>query len=277
MGGFPEFPAEHPTKAQLDPWIDSWTEDLNTSGFGAFTRGEVPFEVSRLKVVRPLLVVPADASAAAVIDAKNADIKAQNDSMKEEFDAKLVELKNRLAGKLSRAMRANAKVRLKALQKACQIGTSGSHDSGRCPVHAHSTRDMSAQARQRSGCKWGSVQSGRDPIGTAWCLGRCAWLDWQALSLAQAKEDVVLNALLIIARTSTPRTCAMRGALQGSECVGGRARSGMGSRDGGQARSWCAGASVRAARGSSWRPQARAGAAARMRHAFTPREPSNLY
>ena len=97
--------------------------------------------------------------------------------------------------------------------------------SGRCPVHAHSTRDMSAQARQRSGCKWGSVQSGRDPIGTAWCLGRCAWLDWQALSLAQAKEDVVLNALLIIARTSTPRTsapCAAR-SKEVSASVGERA------------------------------------------------------
>ena len=85
VGSFPDFPAEHPTKAQLDPWIDSWTEDLNTSGFGAFTRNEVPFEVARLKVLRPLLVVPADAGAAAVIDAKNADIKAQNDSMKEEL------------------------------------------------------------------------------------------------------------------------------------------------------------------------------------------------
>ena len=93
-------------------------------------------------------------------------------------------------------------------------------------------RQGSARDANGDQCK---VVSGRDPIGTAWCLGRCAWLDWQALSLAQAKEDVVLNALLIIARTSTPRTCAMRGALQGSECVGGRARSGMGSRDGGQA------------------------------------------
>ena len=152
--------------------------------------------------------------------------------------------------------------------------------SGRCPVHAHSTRDMSAQARQRSGCKWGSVQSGRDPIGTAWCLGRCAWLDWQALSLAQAKEDVVLNALLIIARTSTPRTCAMRGALQGSECVGGRARSGMGSRDGGQA----GGAQERvcapraAAHGGRKRGQARQlTEAASEGRCVTPRRPSNLY
>jgi len=72
----------------------------------------------------------------------------------------------------------------------------------------------------------GTDDDGTDDGGFGGGSGRC---------LAQAKEDVVLNALLIIARTSTPRTCAMRGALQGSECVGGRARSGMGSRDGGQA------------------------------------------
>ena len=50
-GSFPDFPGEHPTKAQLEPWIDTWTEDLNTSGYGAFTRGEVPFEVLKLKVM----------------------------------------------------------------------------------------------------------------------------------------------------------------------------------------------------------------------------------
>ena len=35
VGGFPVFPGEHPTKAQLEPWLDAWTEDLNTSGFSA--------------------------------------------------------------------------------------------------------------------------------------------------------------------------------------------------------------------------------------------------
>ena len=128
MGGFPVFPGEHPTKAQLEPWLDAWTEDLNTSGFGAFTRGEIPVECLKLKVTRALLAVPSDAAAAAVIDAKNADITAANDAMKDEFDSKLVELKNRLAGKLSRAMRPHAKVRLKALLSSCKIGSDGSYD-----------------------------------------------------------------------------------------------------------------------------------------------------
>ena len=127
-GSFPDFPGEHPTKAQLEPWIDTWTEDLNTSGYGAFTRGEVPFEVLKLKVMRPLLNVPADASAAAVINAKNADIEASNDAMKEEYESKLNELRNRLAGRLSRALRKNANQRLKALNVSCRIGTSGSVD-----------------------------------------------------------------------------------------------------------------------------------------------------
>ena len=84
VGGFPVFPGEHPTKAQLEPWLDAWTEDLNTSGFGAFTRGEVPVECLKLKVTRALLTVPSDAAAAAVIDAKNADITAANKAMKDE-------------------------------------------------------------------------------------------------------------------------------------------------------------------------------------------------
>ena len=52
----------------------------------------VPFEVLRLKVMRALISVPADAAAAAVIIAKNADIQALNDAMSAEYEAKLVEL-----------------------------------------------------------------------------------------------------------------------------------------------------------------------------------------
>ena len=64
---FPEFPGEHPSKAQLEPWLDAWTEDLNTSGYGAFTRNEVPHECAKLLILRGLLAVPADPAAAAAL------------------------------------------------------------------------------------------------------------------------------------------------------------------------------------------------------------------
>lgn len=50
--GFPDFPGEHPSKADVERWITVWTEDLGTSGYGAFTRGEVPYEVVKLKQLR---------------------------------------------------------------------------------------------------------------------------------------------------------------------------------------------------------------------------------
>ena len=55
--GFPEFPGENPTKVQLEEWIEAWDEDMNQAGFGAFTRGELPYDVAKL-VARPLLPVP---------------------------------------------------------------------------------------------------------------------------------------------------------------------------------------------------------------------------
>ena len=45
---FPEFPSEKPTKSQKINWIESWTEDLNNSGYSALLRGEVPFEIAKL-------------------------------------------------------------------------------------------------------------------------------------------------------------------------------------------------------------------------------------
>ena len=79
--GFPDFPGEHPSKADVERWITAWTEDLGTSGYGASTRNEVPYEVVKLKQLRPLLTVPTEPAAKAVIDGKNADIQAANDAI----------------------------------------------------------------------------------------------------------------------------------------------------------------------------------------------------
>ena len=66
--------------------------------------GEDPFELKKL-APRPLLTVPADAAAAASVEAKNADITHSNDTNKKEYDARLREIKNRVAQKLKRALR----------------------------------------------------------------------------------------------------------------------------------------------------------------------------
>ena len=66
---FPEFPGEYPTRVQLDAWIKVWIEDMNVTGFGAFARGELPYEVAKL-IPRDLLAVPTDAAlAVGVMDA----------------------------------------------------------------------------------------------------------------------------------------------------------------------------------------------------------------
>ena len=63
---FPEFPGEYPTRVQLDAWIKVWI-----TGFGAFARGELPYEVAKL-IPRELLAVPTDPALAVGVTEKNA-------------------------------------------------------------------------------------------------------------------------------------------------------------------------------------------------------------
>ena len=113
--GFPEFPSEEPDKPILRVWVDVATETSNTLGFGCFMRGELPFEVAKL-VPRPLLNVPADATAAAAVAIKNDEIRHNNGILKLEREAKLVEFKNRFAARLAKSMRRTAPLRLKMLK-----------------------------------------------------------------------------------------------------------------------------------------------------------------
>ena len=55
---FPDFPDEKPSKKDIIKYLDSWEEDLNTAGYGAFLRGETPHQLAKL-APRPLLDVPA--------------------------------------------------------------------------------------------------------------------------------------------------------------------------------------------------------------------------
>ena len=84
---FPDFPGEKPSKLALERWCDTWYEDLSAIGYSAVLRGEDPFELKKL-APRPLLTVPANAAAAASVEAKNADITHSNDTNKKEYDAR---------------------------------------------------------------------------------------------------------------------------------------------------------------------------------------------
>ena len=38
----PEFPTEKPAKNELVKWLDTWKDELNTSGYAALLRGDEP-------------------------------------------------------------------------------------------------------------------------------------------------------------------------------------------------------------------------------------------
>ena len=112
---FTEFPGENPTKVQLEEWIEAWDEDMNQAGFGAFTRDELPYDVAKL-VARPLLPLPTEADKIAAVTVKNSEITYHNNVLKIEQEGKLIEIKNRLASRVAKAMKKTAKLRLQALQ-----------------------------------------------------------------------------------------------------------------------------------------------------------------
>ena len=119
---WPPFPGEKPSKQKLISWLDSWEDDLNTGGFAALLRDEIPFDCQKLKP-RPLIPVPLDADPvrAASYAEKNAQIQYENDLKRDELDARVLECKNRLAAKLKKALRPTAPLLLSRLLAAHAI------------------------------------------------------------------------------------------------------------------------------------------------------------
>ena len=119
---WPPFPGEKPSKQKLISWLDSWEDDLNTGGFAALLRDEIPFDCQKLKP-RPLIPVPLDADPvrAASYAEKNAQIQYENDLKRDELDARVLECKNRLAAKLKKAFRQTAPLLLGRLLAAHAI------------------------------------------------------------------------------------------------------------------------------------------------------------
>ena len=46
---FPEIPGENPTQSEIAAWLDTWTDDWTSHGFAAHLRGDVPFDLLKLK------------------------------------------------------------------------------------------------------------------------------------------------------------------------------------------------------------------------------------
>ena len=67
-------------------------------------------------VARPLLPVPTEVEKQAAVLVKNSEITYQNSVIKIEQQGKLIEIKNRLASRIAKAMNKTAKLRLQALQ-----------------------------------------------------------------------------------------------------------------------------------------------------------------
>ena len=123
---FPDFPGENPPQAEMLKWLDAWHDDLVTSGFSAHLRGELPFELAKLKP-RELLPVPTDAAAAVSVTIQNSSITHTNEINATEIKERTIELDNRLARKIAKSMRKKAPIRLKKLLKDHQLkNTDGS-------------------------------------------------------------------------------------------------------------------------------------------------------
>lgn len=116
---FPEHPGERPSKVAHKRWATKWRASLSQMGYAAPLRGEEPYEVKKLQD-RPRIPDPGLALApptpSASIASENAKIDHQNALNKLEREARMDEIKNRLASKLSQAMELKCPLRWKRLK-----------------------------------------------------------------------------------------------------------------------------------------------------------------
>ena len=74
--GLPVWPAENPTRVQLEAWFEVAQPWLTSKGFSAFIRGDTLRENIKL-VDRVVITVPTDAAAAVAANEVNAKITSQ--------------------------------------------------------------------------------------------------------------------------------------------------------------------------------------------------------
>ena len=117
---FPEYPGEKPTKLEQITWLDTWKDDLIAGGYGALLRKETPFALAKLlpKSMHDVTSVT-DEARKFTLELDNARISSENARNKIEYDSRMVELKNGLASKLKKSLRAKAPLLLKTIEDKC--------------------------------------------------------------------------------------------------------------------------------------------------------------
>ena len=119
-----DYPSERPDKQAFDKWFAKATTTLTTQGYGSLLRQEVPYELRKL-IPRPLVVIPADPTAAAAAAVKNADIQWQNDVNAKDVEARTQEIETRLGAALWQAFQANAKLSWEVMAEGNQYKDGG--------------------------------------------------------------------------------------------------------------------------------------------------------
>jgi len=113
---FPDYPEEKPKKSDLITWVETWEEDMNAIGYAPLFRGDTPYECKDLKP-RPTIIIPEDTEAGKrlTLETENTRIEHVNEVNKEKLDARLLEMRTRLANKIKKSMRRTAPIQLKKL------------------------------------------------------------------------------------------------------------------------------------------------------------------
>ena len=114
------YPREKPSRAELIKWLEGGREYLGSIGYGPFLRKEDPYDLAKLAPISLETVsAAADAETKAAVATENRRITRENAKNKIEYDARKREIQNRLAARISIAMRMTAPIKLKDLKSKC--------------------------------------------------------------------------------------------------------------------------------------------------------------
>ncbi|KAL3924142.1 MAG: hypothetical protein SGPRY_004004, partial [Prymnesium sp.] len=133
---WPAFPCEDPTRRELEEWLESWDSSVKATEIEALLAGEIPASLivisAETDLTDAVLLSPAQDESQADMAKKttrNSRVRAayRAESLrKQEYESKLIQMRNAFAGKMERAMRESAPARLRALQVKHLLRTSSS-------------------------------------------------------------------------------------------------------------------------------------------------------
>lgn len=133
---WPAFPCEDQTRRELEEWLESWDSSVKATEIEALLAGEIPASLIGISAETDLtdVVLLSPAQSESQVDmarrpTHNSRVRAayRAESLrKQEYESKLIQMRNAFAGKLGRAMRESAPARLRALHFKHLLRTSSS-------------------------------------------------------------------------------------------------------------------------------------------------------